>query len=135
MPRALRYTWRIRASSRSRHSTDFLPTGIRSLAANAEAGKVPGMEASTGALGHGLRSVSDGAGRPHQKRESRVFVIMGDGEIDEGSVWEAAHVAGKHRLTNLTAIIDYNKIQSAGPTLGNSESDLCWTNGARLGLQ
>jgi transketolase len=51
-----------------------------------------------------------------QKRDSRVFVVMGDGEINEGSVWEAAMCAGKHRLTNLTAIIDYNKIQSAGPT-------------------
>ncbi len=39
---------------------------------------------------------------------------MGDGEINEGSVWEAAACAGKHRLSNLTAIIDYNKIQSAG---------------------
>ena len=51
-----------------------------------------------------------------QKRDSRVFVVMGDGEINEGSVWEAAMCAGKHRLSNLTAIIDYNKIQSAGPT-------------------
>jgi transketolase len=41
---------------------------------------------------------------------------MGDGEIDEGSVWEAAMCAGKHRASNLVALIDYNKIQSAGPT-------------------
>jgi transketolase len=41
---------------------------------------------------------------------------MGDGEINEGSVWEAAMCAGKHKLANLTAVIDYNKIQSAGPT-------------------
>ena len=45
-----------------------------------------------------------------------VIVVMGDGEINEGSVWEAALCAGKHKLTNLTAVIDYNKIQSAGPT-------------------
>ena len=51
-----------------------------------------------------------------QKRDSRVIVVMGDGEINEGSVWEAAMCAGKHRLSNLTAVIDYNKIQSAGPT-------------------
>ena len=50
------------------------------------------------------------------RRDSRVFVVMGDGEINEGSVWEAALCAGKHRLANLTAVIDYNKIQSAGPT-------------------
>jgi transketolase len=50
-----------------------------------------------------------------QRRDSHVFVIMGDGEINEGSVWEAAMSAGKHCLVNLTAIVDYNKIQSAGP--------------------
>jgi transketolase len=87
------------------------------LGGHPEAGKVPGVEASTGALGHGLPI---GVGRAiavrHQKRQSRVFVIMGDGEIDEGSVWEAALSASKHRLSNLTALIDYNKIQSAGRT-------------------
>jgi transketolase len=50
------------------------------------------------------------------KRETRTFVVMGDGEINEGSVWEAAMCAGKHGLSHLTAIVDYNKIQSAGPT-------------------
>jgi transketolase len=87
------------------------------LGGHPEAGKVPGVEASTGALGHGLPI---GVGRAiavrHQKRQSRVFVTMGDGEIDEGSVWEAALSASKHRLSNLTALIDYNKIQSAGRT-------------------
>jgi transketolase len=42
--------------------------------------------------------------------------VMGDGEINEGSVWEAAMCAGKHRVDRLTALVDYNKIQSAGPT-------------------
>ncbi len=87
------------------------------LGGHPEAGKVPGVEASTGALGHGL---SIGVGMAlavrMQKRDSRVVVVMGDGEIDEGSVWEAALCAGKHRLSNLTAVIDYNKVQSAGPT-------------------
>jgi transketolase len=87
------------------------------LGGHPERGKVPGVEASTGALGHGL---SIGLGMAlaarMQKRDSRVFVIMGDGEINEGSVWEAAMCIGKHRLSNLCAIIDYNKIQSAGPT-------------------
>ena len=46
---------------------------------------------------------------------SRVFVVVGDGEINEGSVWEAALSAHKHRLSNLTVMVDYNKIQSAGP--------------------
>ena len=87
------------------------------LGGHPEANKVPGVEASTGALGHGL-SIGVGmalSARIH-KRDSRVFVVMGDGEINEGSVWEAALCAGKHGLDNLVAIIDYNKIQSAGPT-------------------
>src|SRR3984893_17883447 len=87
------------------------------LGGHPEAGKVPGVEASTGALGHGL-SVGLGMALAVrvQKRDSRVFGVMGAGEINEGSVWEAAMCAGKHRLAHLTAIIDYNKIQSAGPT-------------------
>jgi transketolase len=87
------------------------------LGGHPEAGKVAGVEASTGALGHGL-SVGLGMALAvrAQKRGSRVFVVMGDGEINEGSVWEAAMCAGKHRVSHLTAIIDYNKIQSAGPT-------------------
>ncbi len=87
------------------------------LGGHPEQGKVPGVEASTGALGHGL---SIGLGMAlaarMQKRDSRVFVVTGDGEINEGSVWEAAMCAGKHKLSNLCVMVDYNKIQSAGPT-------------------
>jgi transketolase len=87
------------------------------LGGHPEAGKVPGVEASTGALGHGLSiGVGIALATRMQKRDSRVIVVLGDGEINEGSVWEAAMCAGKHRLSNLTAVIDYNKIQSAGPT-------------------
>ena len=87
------------------------------LGGHPEAGKVPGVEASTGALGHGLSiGVGMALAARLQKRDSRVIVVMGDGEINEGSVWEAAMCAGKHRLSNLTAVIDNNKIQSAGPT-------------------
>lgn len=87
------------------------------LGGHPEAGKVPGVEASTGALGHGLSiGVGMALAACIQKRDSRVIVVLGDGEINEGSVWEAAMCAGKHRLPNLTAVIDYNKIQSAGPT-------------------
>jgi len=80
-------------------------------------GKVPGVEASTGALGHGL-SIGVGMALAARiaKRDSRIFVVMGDGEINEGSIWEAAMSAGKHGLTNLVAMVDYNKIQSYGPT-------------------
>ncbi|PCI42193.1 MAG: transketolase [Rhodospirillaceae bacterium] len=87
------------------------------LGGHPEYGKVPGVEASTGALGHGL-SIGVGfalSARIH-KKDWRTFVIMGDGEINEGAVWEAAMAASKYELGNLTAIIDYNKIQSYGPT-------------------
>ena len=50
------------------------------------------------------------------KKSHRVFCVMGDGETNEGSVWEAAMSAGKHKLSNLVALVDYNKIQSYGPT-------------------
>lgn len=78
---------------------------------------IPGVEASTGSLGHGLAIgvgmavATYGADRPNQ-----VFVILGDGECDEGSVWEAAMLASKYRLDNLVAIVDYNKHQSYGST-------------------
>jgi transketolase len=88
------------------------------LGGHPEAGKVPGVEASTGALGHGLPI---GVGRAIALRikssDARVFVVTGDGEINEGSVWEAALSASKHRLGNLTVMVDYNKIQSAGSTV------------------
>jgi transketolase len=87
------------------------------LGGHPEAAKVPGVEASTGSLGHGLSyGVGMALAARIEQRDSRVIVVMGDGEIDEGSVWEAALCAGKHRLSNLTAVVDYNKIQSAGPT-------------------
>ncbi|CAN5885109.1 transketolase [soil metagenome] len=76
---------------------------------------IPGVEACTGALGHGL-SIGLGMALAARMsgRDSKVYVLMGDVEINEGSVWEAAACADKHKLSNLTAIIDYNKIQSAG---------------------
>ncbi len=87
------------------------------LGGHPERGKIPGVEASTGALGHGL-SIGVGMALAARLRRQthRVFVILGDGEINEGSVWEAAMNAGKHRLSALAAIIDYNKLQSYGPT-------------------
>jgi transketolase len=77
--------------------------------------RIPGVEASTGALGHGLAiGVGLALAARMQKRPSRVFVIMGDGESNEGSVWEAALMASKHKLANLTVVLDYNKMQSYG---------------------
>lgn len=87
------------------------------LGGHPDRSKVPGVEASTGSLGHGLSiGIGMALAARIQRRQSRVFVIMGDGEINEGSVWEAALCAGKHKLSNLVALIDYNKAQSAGPT-------------------
>jgi len=76
---------------------------------------IPGIEASTGALGHGLPiGVGMAIAARMRKRASRVLVVLGDGELDEGSVWEAALAAAKHKLDTLTAIVDYNKLQSYG---------------------
>ena len=78
-------------------------------------GCAPGVEVATGSLGHGL-SLGIGmalAGRI-QGRSYRVFVVMSDGECNEGSVWEAAMFAAAHRLDNVVAIIDYNKWQATG---------------------
>ena len=78
---------------------------------------VPGVELSTGSLGHGL---GVGCGMAYaaklRKQSHRVFVLMSDGECDEGSNWEAIQFAGHHRLGCLTAVVDYNKIQSLKST-------------------
>jgi transketolase len=75
----------------------------------------PGVEASTGALGHGLPiGVGVALAMRMQKRDSRVFVVTGDGELGEGSIWEAALMASKHGLDNLTVMVDHNKLQSYG---------------------
>lgn len=86
------------------------------LGGHPERGMVPGIEASTGALGHGL-SVGLGIAKALKLKAivSKTIVILGDGEINEGAVWEAALTATKHRLDNLTAVIDFNKLQSYGP--------------------
>ncbi len=87
------------------------------LGGHPELGKLPGVEASTGALGHGLPiAVGMALAAKIKKQSHRIVVIMGDGEINEGSVWEAAMSASKHKLNNLIAMVDYNKLQSYGLT-------------------
>lgn len=77
---------------------------------------IPGVEASTGSLGHGLGlGVGMALAARMRRADYRVFVIMGDGELQEGSIWEAALTASKYHLSNLVAIVDYNKLQSYGP--------------------
>jgi len=79
--------------------------------------KVPGVECATGSLGHGLPiAVGMAVNARYEESDRRVFVVLGDGECNEGSVWEAAMSAGKHKLGNLVAMVDYNKQQSYGST-------------------
>ena len=82
---------------------------------------VPGVEFATGSLGHGL-ALGAGLALAAKRRggdersDKRVFVLMGDGELQEGSVWEAAMAAAHHGLDNLTAIVDRNRLQISGST-------------------
>src|SRR2546421_5138203 len=79
--------------------------------------KVPGVEQNTGALGHGL-SICAGIAIAGKKDNApyRVFTMTGDGELGEGSNWEAAMAAAHYRLDNLTAIVDHNTLQITGRT-------------------
>lgn len=78
----------------------------------------PGVEASTGALGHGMPiGLGMALAMRNKNIDAQVYVHVGDGEINEGSVWEAAAAANKHQLGNYNVVIDYNKLQSAGPVM------------------
>lgn len=86
--------------------------------------KVRGVEQNTGALGHGLPlSVGTALAAKMDKKDYRVFTLMGDGELPEGSNWEAALTASHYKLDNLCAIIDHNKLQITGAT-----RDVCNTD-------
>jgi len=75
--------------------------------------KVPGVEFSTGSLGHGLPFATGKAlASKISNKKNRIFVILGDGELDEGSNWEALLFASHHNLDNLIVIVDYNNLQS-----------------------
>jgi transketolase len=79
--------------------------------------KVPGVEFNTGSLGHGLSFANGIAlGAKLKGSDINAYCIMGDGEIQEGSVWEAAMTASHFKLDNVCAIVDYNKVQENGPT-------------------
>jgi transketolase len=79
--------------------------------------KTPGIEASTGSLGQGLGiAVGSALDAKYEKKDYRVFCIMGDGELNEGSVWEAAMSAAHYKLDNLIAIVDRNRLQIDGLT-------------------
>jgi transketolase len=82
--------------------------------------KVPGIEASTGSLGHGFPiAVGVALGLKISEIKSRVFVLVGDGECNEGSIWESALLAAHHTLTNLCCIVDYNHSTDRALRLGD----------------
>lgn len=79
--------------------------------------RTPGIDMTTGSLGQGA-STAAGIALAHQmnKKSNKIFLMLGDGEIDEGQVWEMALFAGTKKLNNLIAFVDYNKLQLDGPT-------------------
>ncbi len=80
-------------------------------------GDIPGVEATTGSLGHGLSfAVGVALANKMDEKQSWVYVVLGDGECQEGSVWEAALSAAHHGLGNLIVILDRNKLQAMGDT-------------------
>jgi len=86
--------------------------------------KIKGVEQNTGALGHGLPiSVGNAIAAKLDAKDFKVFTLMGDGELPEGSNWEAALTAAHYKLDNLCAIVDKNTLQITGPT-----ADVCNTD-------
>jgi transketolase len=89
------------------------------LPMSAMASYTPGGEISGGSLGHGLAVAAGMAlGLRHLGNPARVFNLLSDGELDEGSTWEAAMACAHHGLDNVTAIVDVNALQADGPTAG-----------------
>jgi transketolase len=88
------------------------------LQGHPERQKLPGLENTSGPLGCGLSQAAGMALAMRMDKQTHrwVYVVMGDGELDEGNVWEAAMLAGKYRLNNIIGIIDRNNIQIDGPT-------------------
>jgi len=100
-------------------SKDLLPT-LRQFGSPLEGhpvmGKLAGVEASTGSLGQGLSiGLGHALAARLDKRNYRVYVMIGDGEADQGQIWEAAMAAAKYKVDNLTCILDHNRYQQTGP--------------------
>ena len=95
---------------------DYYADGSK-LAGHPSIGCLPGVEASTGSLGHGLPiGLGMALADKYDKKESRTFVVLSEGDCNEGSSWEAIMMASQLKLDNLIAIVDYNKIQAMGAT-------------------
>jgi transketolase len=85
--------------------------------------KLPGIDISTGSLGMGLSAgLGMALGAKHLGQDFRTFVLMGDGEVQEGQIWEAAHVAARYGVDNLIGIVDHNQFQQFG-WRGESSTD------------
>lgn len=101
-------------------SQDLLPTFMAPLSVlngHPNRRKVKGVEASTGPLGHGLPiAVGSAIAATISRSDYRTFVVLGDGELQEGSNWEAAMYAGHRGLANLTAVVDRNRLQQGART-------------------
>jgi transketolase len=95
------------------------------LGGHPDRNKIPGVEVSTGSLGHGFPlSVGMALGLKMKKSASRVFVIIGDGEANEGAIWESVLLASHHNLTNLCCIVDYNHSTDRALQIGDMENKL-----------
>ena len=94
--------------------SEFLTNGGK-LGVHPEQGSLPGIDVSSGSLGHGL-SIANGLAiaKKNDKLKGNIYVLLSDGECNEGAIWEAAMFASHHKLNNIIAIIDYNKIQALG---------------------
>ena len=91
-----------------------------SLGGHPDMNKITGVEASTGSLGHGLPiAVGMAMARKINGTEGRVYCLVGDGECNEGSIWESLLIASHHNLTNLTCIVDYNRSTDRALRLDN----------------
>ncbi len=107
------------------------------LGGHPDRNKVPGVEASTGSLGHGFPIGAGVAlGLKIKKLSNKVFVLVGDGECNEGTVWESALLASHHKLSNLSCIVDYNHSTDRALGMGNISKkfesfgwDACVING------
>jgi transketolase len=88
------------------------------LQGHPERTKLPGIETTSGPLGSGLSQAAGMALAMRMNKDTHrwIYIVMGDGELDEGNVWEAAMLAGKYKLNNIIAIVDRNNIQIDGPT-------------------
>jgi transketolase len=112
----LLYSVMARAGYFSMEDLDYLRTVESPLQGHPCCKSLPGVEVSTGSLGQGL-SVANGIalGLGLDKSSARVFCIMGDGEIQEGQIWEAAMTAAHYHLDNICAVVDNNGLQIDGP--------------------